>query len=351
MKLDAIANPLIHLRNNQFLRHIALLGSGTAVAQLANILATPILAVLYEPASFGMMVIYMGIVVVIGTMASLTYESAIILPRSEGEALSLLQLCLVLTLSTAFLVLLALTFFYLIFDKIGFLSHWSLVVLIPLGIFSLGSLNAGSQWSIRHDLFKAVSLASIIRSASALVVQLLIGVFSATSIGLVLGRIIGQCAASAYVLFSGRLSAGNLVPNSFGSLRDAASLHFRFPLFKAPQSIIVLLSDQMPAFALATSFGPASAGLYWMADRILTLPSTVISEATAKTFYSECVKRRQKQVSIKPLFLSTTACLSLAACVPAIFIFIYAPALFGLLGDEWGLSGNYARWLIVWAFF
>ncbi len=351
IKLCAAANLINFFQNSLFLRHIALLGSGTAIAQIANIAATPILAALYDPASFGTMVVYMGIVMIVGTMSCLTYEAAILLPEFDDEALSLMQLCFILMTATSFLVLLGLLLAHVVLGNDDLLSHWSLIVLMPLGVLSLGSLNAGNQWSIRSDRFKNVSIASIIRSICGLVVQVLAGLSGAMAIGLVLGRIAGQCAASAFVLVACRLSVKDVVPRDVVSLKRAAARHFRFPLYKAPQSIITLLSDQMPAFALAAFFGPASAGLYWMADRILTLPSTVVSEATAKVFYRECVKLRQAQESMRTLFLITISFLSLVALLPAIIVYFYAPDVFAILGDEWKLAGYYAQWIILWAFF
>ena len=350
-KLQGLGSPLAYVRNRRFLHHIAVLGSGTAIAQIANVAATPILATLYDPKSFGVMAIYMGIVLVVGTMASFTYDSAIILPKSDSEALTVFVLCIYFISMISIISLLLLLAIFYLFSSGELVFHWALIFLIPLGIFSLGSLNAGSHWSVRHEQYKSVSKASIIRSLGAVIAQITSGLLGANALGLIFGRIFGQCAASFYLLRSSSLNASQLLSRSFSALIRSATSHYRFPLFKAPQNVIVLLSDQMPAFALATAFGASSAGLYWMADRILNLPSTVVSEATAKAFYRESVKSFQKNETMRPLFYKTVAGLFIFALFPSMIIFFYAPVIFGVLGDDWQSAGHFAKWMMIWALF
>ncbi len=70
------------------------LASGTAIAQLMLVLATPLLTRLYTPADYGTLAVYSSTLTVLLVLASLRYESAIPLPEDEDVAGSVLALTL-----------------------------------------------------------------------------------------------------------------------------------------------------------------------------------------------------------------------------------------------------------------
>jgi len=339
--------PLI---GHPIVQNIAVLGSGTAIAQVVNIAATPLLAALYGPDSFGLMAIFMGIVLVAGTMASLTYDSAIVLARKRDEAEALLALCWLIIMAVTVFVFFAMALYYMVAWDSDSTLHVGLLFVAPLGVFFLGVFNVATNWMTRIEAFGEISAGNLIRSVGAVAAQLGLGVLGGGGLSLILGRVFGQVAAAVYLIRRGSLLSKWHWQVPASSLRDVAKRYYRFPVFKAPQSAIVLIAEQAPALALGFFFGPTFAGLYWLADRILSLPCIILSESTARVFYAEATKRHQDGQVLIPILLKTIFGLAAAAVVPSIILVFYAPTLLSLLGSQWEPAGVYVQWMTLWAF-
>lgn len=339
------------LVRHPFVQNVAILGSGTALAQAVNIAATPLLAALYGPDSFGVMAIFMGLVLVAGSMASLTYDSAIVLSRERYEAEALAALCVAIITVITLLVFVALAAFFLTNSDTGIAFHAGLVILVPLGVFFLGLFNVASNWMTRLESFKQISAANVVRSAGGTAAQLALSMFTGGSLGLILGRILGQAAGTVYLLFQGRLITSGFLLQSLPELVSVARRYYRFPVFRAPQAAIVLVAEQAPAFALGFFFGPAYAGLYWLAHRILSLPCTILTESTGKVFYAEATKRYKDQRALMPFMLKTMGGLASVAFLPSIVLAFFAPDLLSILGSQWQPAGIYIQWMSLWLFF
>ena len=77
--------------------------SGTTIAQLIGILASPILTRLYAPEAFGALALFTSITSILGVIACLRYELAIMLPESDEDAANLLGVSLLSALLIALL--------------------------------------------------------------------------------------------------------------------------------------------------------------------------------------------------------------------------------------------------------
>lgn len=80
-------------------KNLSTLMSGTVIAQLIGILASPLLSRLYTPSNFGLWGTFLSIVAVITVIASLKYELGIILEEKEESAILLTRFCFLLSLS------------------------------------------------------------------------------------------------------------------------------------------------------------------------------------------------------------------------------------------------------------
>ena len=328
-----------------------MLGSGTAIAQVVNVAVTPILAALYGPDAFGMMAIFMGVILVAGSLGTLTYDSAIVLARSHADAEALIVLCLAIVTAIAALVFMTMMLGYFAVPELGHVLHPGLLIVAPLGVLSLGVFNTASNWMTRQEAFKEMSAANLVRSVGAAVAQIIFGVAAGGGISLILGRVFGQLAATSYLIVQGGLFARRYWFTSFTALHRVVRRFHRFPVYKAPQCAIVLIAEQAPALVLGIFFGPSFAGLYWLADRILSLPCIVLSESTAKVFYSEATKRCQNGKPLIPILMKTILGLSAVAVIPSILLIFLANDILSILGPRWQPASAYVQWMTLWAFF
>ena len=83
---------LERLMQSHFLKSIAILASGTALAQAIPIFASPILTRLYTPKKFGMLAVFMAIVSSISPAVCGKYEVAMVLTRSNSQGRNCVEL-------------------------------------------------------------------------------------------------------------------------------------------------------------------------------------------------------------------------------------------------------------------
>ena len=81
-------------RSSSFATDVLKLVTGTTFAQAVTILASPLLTRLYGPEAFGFLALFTSITSIIGVIACMRYEMAIMLPKTDEEAANLLGLCL-----------------------------------------------------------------------------------------------------------------------------------------------------------------------------------------------------------------------------------------------------------------
>jgi lipopolysaccharide exporter len=81
-------------RSSSFATDILKLVTGTTFAQVVTILASPLLTRLYGLEAFGFLALFTSITSIIGVIACMRYELAIMLPKTDEEAANLLGLCL-----------------------------------------------------------------------------------------------------------------------------------------------------------------------------------------------------------------------------------------------------------------
>ena len=68
--------------------------TGTVLAQALGILAMPIITRLFAPDVFGLAAVFSSITAIIGVVACLRYEIAIMLPENHAEAVNILGVSL-----------------------------------------------------------------------------------------------------------------------------------------------------------------------------------------------------------------------------------------------------------------
>ena len=123
------------LSTSHFAKNVAILFSGTAIAQAIPIAVSPILTRLYSPDDFGLLAIYSACIMVLSVIATARFELAIALPDKVTDAANLF----ILTLKVCTLISLLLLIPIVLFadDIASSLGHEKLtpwLYLLPLSI-------------------------------------------------------------------------------------------------------------------------------------------------------------------------------------------------------------------------
>lgn len=337
------------LLKNTFVMQVATLMSGTALSQGILFAATPLLTRLYSPEEFGIFALYVSILAPISMISSLRYETAIMLPEDNEDAKALLLLSALITTLMSILTLLVIVIFedmmirYLTHD-IG-LFLW----VVPLGVFFSGMVQIVTTWNTRNELYKNIAQANVLRSSTAVSVQ--IGAKTITPFigGLIWGNLIGSVVALGTLLYKA-LKQHSLRLNklSYNRMKKNAKEYDKFPKYQTFASFINSLSLVLPVIFLSFFYSPEIAGYYALASRVLWAPVALISGSIRNVYYQKASQKFNLNESIKNLYVKTTLNLLKISFIPFLIVAIFAEPIFVyLFGDKWVISSEFTQILFV----
>src|SRR5699024_4663850 len=172
-------------------RNVLTLLTGTKIAQAIPIAISPILTRLYTPEDFGALAIFIAITAILGSIANGRYELAIVLPKSNKEALSIMLFSLIIsTVLSAILMLIIIAFHSNIVELLNAENIAMWLYFIPMVVFFSGLYNSLNYYNTRKKKFSVIAKTSITRSTGLAIVQITIGIFKKGSSGLILGQMV-----------------------------------------------------------------------------------------------------------------------------------------------------------------
>ena len=189
------------LSKSRFVRDLLIVVTGTAGAQAITIAFSPILTRLYGPEAFGLLGTFMAILAIATPIAALTYPIAIVLPKSDKDALGLGKLSAVLAFGTAALLVL----FTLLFgDGLGELlslqSISGFLLLIPLAMIFAAFHQILLQWLIRKQQFRITAQVAVVQAFTINLFKAVIGFFNPLGATLI---VVATLAARCMCCFCG----------------------------------------------------------------------------------------------------------------------------------------------------
>ena len=337
------------MRQNRFVRGVLTLASANAAGQLIMLAATPVLTRLYNPDAFGVLAVFSALMGVVLVVSSLRYEMAIPLPRTDRNASQLLVLAISINLVTAGLIALAV---YFLRHK---MAAWmdtpelaTMLWLLPIAILTAGSYKTLNFWAVRNRDYKRIARTKISQALGNVLTQIAGGLAGLGPFGLVAGQVVGQSVGISR-LASGIGLRRFLRRTLKSSLRNRALIkaHHHFPKYDVPAAGVNAVSTQLPNFLLAGLFNPAAAGFYYLAQRILATPMSMVGQAVAQVLYGqsrEDLRHGVFQQTVRRVLLV----LVLIVGPPALLVFIFAePAFVLIFGEAWRQAGSFAGWLVI----
>lgn len=345
--------PELNFRS-RYVRNIATLMTGTALAQAIPIAISPILTRLYSPEEFGIFAFYMAIVLIASVAVTGRYEMAILLPKRDGDAFNVVALAIGLSGAVSgvlfLLVVLFNRFFSELVDVPG-LSRW--LYWVPASTLLVGIYQSLNYWSNRKGHYRRLAISRVTQSSSSAMVQLGGGYGGSGAGGLVGGQLIGQ-ALSSVVL--GRLiyKEDHAQARKITKLRliAMARRYSDFPKYLIAAHGINIVSAQMPVILLSMLFGTATAGFYTLTHRIMGAPISLLAGAIGDVFRQEASHSYVQHGNCKEIYWRTFRRLVVIAVPLSVLFFFVAPWAFGLVfGSAWRVSGEYAQILTPVLFF
>ena len=321
---------------------------------------SPLITRLYGPEAYGIQGVFVSIAGIIGTVAAMTYPIAIVLPKSDADALGLARLSMLLAIVISLLVTLALFLFGpQILSLLNTQEISPFLYLIPASmLISVASAVVG-QWLIRKKAFILTAKVSVWQSLLISSAKTALGYVHPTAAVLIVTNALGGLLSPALMLLGLRRGRKNLAGETETkgsephlSLWTLARRHRDFPLLRAPQVLLNAASQSLPILLLSSYFGASAVGFYSIAIAVLAAPAGLIGDSVMQVFYPRFNDAMHKGEDPSALMLKATIGMGLLGLLPFSVVVAFGPFLFDtVFGSAWRTAGDYARWLAIWSFF
>lgn len=336
------------IQRSEFVKNLATLISGTAVAQLIAIGIQPVIRRLYSPEDFGAFAVYISIVGIIVVVTSLRYDQSIVLPKIDNDSKNLVVLSLVLTFFISIIVfIIVLIFAVPIMELFKFpqgYSNW--FYLLPFSIFFHGFYQSINYWFIRKKAYKSSSINKLSRRLTEGIVQVGFGL-KKISFGLPVGDILGNLANSLSGIYQIRRKNFDLKEVSIKKIKMLASKYSEFPKYNLFPALLNTLSLSMPVFIINEFYTREITGYYDLTRLVLALPFALITISFSQVLYQHIVEKKNSNQLILKGLKNQFYYLFILALVALIIIVLLGPLLFSFVfGKEWNIAGEMARILV-----
>jgi len=338
-----------------FGKDVIRLVTGTVFAQGITLALSPILTRLYGPSAFGIWALFSSITTIIGVIACLRYDIAIMLPDDDEDGASLLGVSLVSLLTvTALSAIAVLAGGKAIVALLRAPAFAASLWLVPIAVLVNGIYLALTSWNSRNRRFTRLAGARVSGSAASSTVQLGLGYGGwATAGSLVASSLAGTFVSTAVLGVEIAKKDTTVLRKGirWDRLRRGTYRYRRFPLYGSMSVLLNSLSWQLPAILLQRYFSAEVVGFYALGNRLLRVPMDLIGGAISQAFYPRAAAARGEG-DLAQVVEAVYRRLVTIGFAPMVVLGIVASDLFRIaFGERWVEAGVYTQILAGWTFF
>lgn len=323
------------------------LTSGSVINYVIPIVTTPILTRIFSPADYGVWGIFSSIATILTVFVCGGYEYAIVESENEEERNNVVKLCV--GICTIFNLLLTLFFFIMRLLGSSLFEIGDLIFLVPLYLLLTGFLSILQNYSNAHEFYKTLAVSQIVAGVTLALSRIVLGLLNIQN-GLVYGAALSSIITVIYLYFPSLKGGLSLfTQTSSGSLKELIVKYKNYPLFDAPSTFIVYLSNNIPVLLLSRYFGKDLLGGYTMVLQLLLLPMSFIGANMGRVFFQQISNDKSMIAPTSHQVYKISFLLGLAIIV--FFLLGGDYLLYWILGHDWSIAGEYALYLSLWSFF
>jgi len=288
----------------------------------------------------------MAISGVLGVVACLRYEMAIVLPEDNNIAKDLFSLSLILVvLSSLFALIFILLSRNYLAEIMGMPALSWLLWFVPIAVLFRGVNQSLNYHATRDKQMPRIAISRVAQSSATATEQVVAGVlFQANPAGLIVGHITGILGALSVLLFK----RWHLIIDAFKQIGhfkaivNSATRYKSFPKYDVPASILNTATYEVPVIILGIFFVELVVGEFSLAMRVVALPSVFVSASVAQAFFQEASVAYNKEGSASNITAKTVRKLFYISVPFYIILGVSAPYLFTpIFGEQWLQAGFY----------
>jgi lipopolysaccharide exporter len=315
----------------QYLKHVVIILSGNSAAQVVNLLSYPLLARLYSPQAFGGFATFVAASAIPATIACGRFDLAVPIAPRAGR-FGILWLCAIIAAIAGLLSTVGATiYWYVAAQRVGA----ALPLLLGLTVALTGICAALSMFMMRHDRYRTQSVSVVTRTGGAVLVQVALGLFAATSFSLIVGFVFGLLAQALLLTIE---TWRHLEPRA-PRMREIRTMFFRFRrqvMLDIPSALLAGFYLNILTLFLGVISDQRTVGFYAIGNRLAAVPLQLINDALSQTFFQKAARAREAKghfwEEMKFGFL-TSGALSIAVLIG--IVLLARPFIVIYMGARW----------------
>jgi len=332
---------------NIFFKNVSVLFLGTVISQAINIGGLPILSRMYGTTEFATLALFMAIGLIVLSFSTLQLDIAIVKTNVLEEKYALIR--------GAFLSV----FIFSILTAIALLiwTQWNpqFTLFFILSLYIYFIVNAGNQIFVyffnSEKKYRNIATARILLSSVNLIVAIFLFYWN-PELGLIIALIIANCISLlCFLIFFGK-QIKSIFQVTQPQIKAVFNKFFQFVKFSTPANFLDILSYQVVIIFLSKYFTEDITGSFFMAMRVVLLPTALIGNAISQVFYKDISDKFAESNLAASEFWKVWKFLFVVGIIPFTLLFLFGEILFGfVLGEEWRLAGQMGAILAISGFF
>ena len=310
-------------------KKVSILVQGNVFAHIFTLIALVVLPSIYDPKSFGLLSIFLGISNILFIIFSGRYERALLLPKSERKAIDLYVFSILLSFFMAILFFILIILFHsnlnFFFDK-SFLKFY--IYLVPFYALILALSEIAIYYLNRYEKYKKMAISKVVFTSSSL--------FASIIFGLIAGEMLGRLVALIYVM---RMNLKKLLSIRYFpkiiQLKKVAIEYKEFPLKSLTGATLGVISNSIPLLIIGKLFSLQVAGYYLLAYKLLSLPAALLAKSISHVFYKQAILENEAK-TLNYFIMKTTIVLFIFSAVFLIFFYLFIDFIVeSLFSNKW----------------
>ena len=260
--------------------------------------------------------------------------------KKNSHALHILSLSLFLSLLFSIILFIVIYLFSdLIIEILGNPSLKNWLYWIPVSVTLISIYQVLTLWYNRQKNYKEMSNNRVVVSMATASSHVSFGYFLST-VGLILGNILGYVIGLFFYLKKFLKSNQSLEFNT-KKILILAKRYRKFPQYDLFATLFNVVSQRSNHIFFNIFFSATVSGYYYLVQRILNLPISLIAAAIFDVFKIEITELYHTKGDIRALFIATLKKLFMYSLLPMLGIYLFAADMIVFVfGENWAISAE-----------
>ncbi|HDI7436289.1 TPA: type 8 capsular polysaccharide synthesis protein Cap8K [Staphylococcus aureus] len=317
------------MRLNKFIGDSFLMILSSGIAQVILIITTPIITRLYSPAEFGEFTIFSNIAMILIPIINARYDLLIVNAKNDRSANILSQISFLISLLILLILIPILAISAWLYPN--FILDFIFIIIM---LFLVSLTNIFTNYLNKERKYKVLSLINVFRAGSMALLQIIFGLLSLGSLGLIIGFSLSYITGITlgYKTFKKHF---NIVRNKEET--KALFLENKNQLvYSTPSILLNSFSFSVVVFFIGILYTNTEVGIYGMAIRVLGIPVTIISLGLSKIFMQQANDYYIERGNFRNLLLKFSSTLVIVSIILYVPLYLFSEELVNiLLGHSW----------------